>query len=116
MLRLASDFDVNGEIVRGLRRREPSLDLIRAQDSLPNNTSDPDVLAWAAAEGRVLVTNDRNTLVGFAWQRVVDGQHMPGVIATTNEQSIGAAIGDILLIAECMSNDEIRNQVTFLPL
>ncbi|HEX3314513.1 MAG TPA: DUF5615 family PIN-like protein [Gemmataceae bacterium] len=116
MLRLASDFDVHGAIVRGLGHREPSLDLIRTQDSMPNTTSDPDVLAWAAAEGRVLVTNDRNTLVGFAWQRVMDGQHMPGIIVTTNEQSIGSSIGDVLLIAECMSEGEIQNRVIFLPL
>ena len=42
---------------------------------------------------------------------------MPGVIATTNEQSIGSAINDILLIAEYMPEEEIRDQiVVFLPL
>ena len=41
---------------------------------------------------------------------------MPGLIATTNEQSIGSAIDDILLIAESMTGEEIRDQVVvFLP-
>ena len=41
---------------------------------------------------------------------------MPGVIATTNDQSIGSAIDDILLIAEFMPEEEIREQVVvFLP-
>ena len=66
MLRLASDADVHGEIIRGLRRRLPEIDLVRAQDALPEGTPDPEVLAWAAAENRVLITNDRNTMVGFA--------------------------------------------------
>lgn len=35
MLRLASDADVHGEIVRGLRRRRPEIDLVRVQDALP---------------------------------------------------------------------------------
>lgn len=96
MLRLASDADVHGDIVRGLRRRLPEIDLVRVLDALPKGTSDPDILAWAASENRVLITNDRNTMIGHANQRVAAGQFVPGVIATTNEQSIGAAISDIL--------------------
>ena len=40
MLRLASDADVHGEIIRGLRRRSPEIDLIRVQDVLPESTPD----------------------------------------------------------------------------
>lgn len=116
MLRLASDADVHGEIVRGLRRRRPDLDLVRAADALPVGTPDPEVLAWAAGEKRVLVTNDRNTMVGFAYERAAAGEDVPGLIVTTNEQSIGSAIDDILLIAEYMPEEEIRGQlVVFLP-
>jgi len=117
MLRLASDADVHGEIIRGLRRRLPQVDLIRAQDALPEGTPDAAVLAWAASANRVLITNDRNTMVGCAYQRVAAGEPMPGLIVTTNEQAIGMAIDDILLIAECDSEEEIRNQVVvYLPL
>lgn len=116
MLRLASDADIHGEIIRGLRRRRPDIDLIRAADALPEGTPDPDVLAWAAAESRVLLTNDRNTMVGLAYERAAAGEDVPGLIVTTNEQSIGSAIEDILLIAECMPEEEIRGQlVVFLP-
>jgi hypothetical protein len=116
MLRLASDADVHGEIIRGLRRRLPEIDLLRVLDALPEGTPDPEVLAWAAAEGRILITNDRRTMVGFAYQRVAESEPLPGLIVTTNEQSIGSAIEDILLIAEYMPEEEIRNQVVvFLP-
>jgi hypothetical protein len=116
MFRLASEADVHGEIIRGLRRRLPEIDLVRVQDALPAGTPDPEVLAWAVAENRVLITNDRNTMVGFAYQRVAGGEEVPGLIVTTNEQSIGSAIDDILLLAECMPEEEIRNQVVmFLP-
>jgi hypothetical protein len=41
---------------------------------------------------------------------------VPGLIATTNKQSIGSAIDDILLVAEFMPEEEIREQVVvFLP-
>ena len=69
MLRLASDADVHGDIIRGLYRRRPEIDLVRAQDVLPIGTPDADVLAWAVAQGRILITNDRNTMIGLAYQR-----------------------------------------------
>ena len=116
MLQLASDADVHGEIVRGLRRRLPEIDLVRVQDALPEGTPDTEVLAWAAAQNRILITNDRNTMVGIAYRRVAAGQSVPGLIATTNEQSIGSAIDDILFIAQNMPEEEIRDQVVvFLP-
>lgn len=116
MLRLASDADVHGDIVRGLLRRRPDLDLVRVQDALPEGTSDPRVLAWAAVEDRVLLTNDRNTMVGFAVERATAGQLLPGLIVATNEQSIGSTIDDLLLIVECMSEEEIRSHILFLPI
>jgi predicted nuclease of predicted toxin-antitoxin system len=117
MLRLASDADVHGDIIRGLRRRLPEIDLVRAQDALPDGAPDTEILAWAATENRVLITNDRNTMIGFTNQRLAVGEPVPGLIATTNEQSIGSAIDDILIVAECMSAEEIRDQVVvYLPL
>jgi hypothetical protein len=100
MLRLASDADVRGEIIRGLHRRRPDIDLIRVQDALPEGTPDRNVLAWSASEGRVLITNDRNTMVGLAYERAIARESVVGLIVTTNQQSIGQAIDDILLIAE----------------
>lgn len=117
MLRLASDADVQGDLIRGLRRRYPEIDLVRVQDALPEGTSDPEVLAWAASENRVVITNDRNTMIGHACRRVSAKDAMPGLIVTTNEQSIGSAIEDILLLTEYMSVEEIRDQVVvYLPL
>lgn len=117
MLRLATDADVHGAIIRGIRRRLPELELVRTQEVLPEGTPDQNILAWAANENRVLITNDRNTMVGFAYQRVAAGEAMPGLIVTTNEESIGATINDIEIIAECISAEEFsRRLVIFLPL
>ncbi len=117
MLLLATDADVDGRIVRGLRRRQPDLDLRRSLDSLPDGTPDPDVLEWTATEQRVLLTRDRSTMIGFAHQRLRAGKPMPGIVVTTKAQPIGKAVEDILIIAHCMSEDEIRNQIVlFLPL
>lgn len=116
MLRLAADADVKGGIVHGLRLRRPDIDLVRAQDALPQGTPDPQVLDWAAADNRVLITNDRDTMTGHAIQRVLDGLPMPGIIVTADWQSIGSAIDDILLIAVCLSPEEMRDRSSvYLP-
>ncbi len=69
MLRLVSDEDVHDDIIRGLRRRERGLDIVRVLDVGLDQTPDPDILEWAANQERIVVTGDLNTMVGFAWAR-----------------------------------------------
>ena len=62
MLRLISDEQIHGDIIRGLLRRAPGLDLVRAQDVGLQRTPDPIILRWAANENRVLISEDRVTV------------------------------------------------------
>lgn len=78
MLRLASDENFNGDIVRGLLRRDPQVDVVRIQDVELSGPNDRAVLEWAATENRVIVTQDVSTLAGQAFARVTAGQPMPG--------------------------------------
>lgn len=66
MLRLAADENFNVDIVRGLLRRLPDLDIVHVQDAGLSGADDPAVLEWVARDGRVLLTHDISTLVGFA--------------------------------------------------
>jgi Domain of unknown function (DUF5615) len=115
MLRLVSDEDVHDDIIRGLRRREPALDVVRVVDVAPNHTPDPVILGWAANNERVLLTGDLNTMVGFAWDRVGAGLPMAGVLALLENVGIGRVIDDILLVALCYAADEIKEQVLYIP-
>lgn len=116
MLRLATDENFNGTILRGLLRREPNLDNVRVQDVGLSGADDPTVLAWAASEGRVLLTHDVTTLTHYAYERVRIGLPMPGVFEVSRSVLIGQAIEDILLIAECSSEGEYEGQIRYLPL
>jgi hypothetical protein len=116
MLRLLSDEDVHDEIIRGLRRREPILDIFCAVDVGLGQTPDAKLLAWAANQERILITGDLNTMVGFAWERVQSGNAMPGVLALLENTGIGRVLDDILLVAQCYEPDEIRDQVLYIPL
>jgi hypothetical protein len=75
---------------------------------------DPDVLEWAAREGRVLVTQDVNTMVGFAWERVRLGLAMPGVVAIPRRVSLSRAIEQLELIAAGSNEGELEGRVVFV--
>ena len=116
MLRFAADENFNGDIVRGLLRRNPNLDIVRVQDVGLSGADDPSVLEWAANQGRIVITHDISTLAKHALDRVAAGQPMPGVFEVRSVAPIGQAIDDLILLAECSSEDEWEGQVRFLPL
>lgn len=118
MIKLLFDEDFNGRILRGVLRRQPQLDLVRAQDVLTREERNDDrkVLEWAASEQRVLITHDVTTMGPFAEDRVAAGLPMPGVFEVSQDVPIGVAIEEILLLAECSFEKEWENQIRFLPL
>jgi len=63
MLLLVEDENFNNDILRGLLRRNSSLDIVRIQDVGLTHAPDLDVLERAALENRVLLTHDRNTIL-----------------------------------------------------
>lgn len=116
MLRLAADENFNNDIVRGLLRRKPELDIVRVQDIGLSGSEDPRILEWAAQEGRILLTHDVATITHYAYERIRDQKTMPGVFEVSRSVPIGEAIEDLLLIAECSLDGEWENQVRYLPL
>jgi hypothetical protein len=116
MLLLVSDENFNNDIVRGLLRRNPDLDIVRVQDVGLRGEDDPVILEWAAQEERVLLTHDAATMAHFAYERVKAGKSMPGVIEVPDDLPIGTAIEDILLLAEYSKKGEWESQVVYLPL
>jgi predicted nuclease of predicted toxin-antitoxin system len=58
MLRFAADENFNNDILRGVLRRNPHVDIVRVQDAELSETADPIVLAWAAKENRLVLTHD----------------------------------------------------------
>lgn len=117
MLRLLADENFNGRILRGLLRKVPELDVVRAQDiGQLYGAEDPEVLAWAAEEGRVTLTHDAATMAGFAFERVVAGLPMPGVFEIDQDMPIGEAIAELVLIVHASLPGEWEGQVRFLPL
>ena len=116
MLRLISDQNFNGRIIRRLRRRMPEINLARALDLGLDRADDPVLLQRAADEDRIVLTHDVNTIPRFAYDRVRATLPMPGVFLVAKSMPIGQAIEELLLAVECYSPDELRNLVTYFPL
>jgi Domain of unknown function (DUF5615) len=116
MLRFAADENFNGDIVLGLRRRHPEVDVVRVQDAGLSGADDPAVPRWAADQGRIVITYDIATLARFAFDRVAAGQSMPGVFEVQAIASISQTIDGLLLLAECSHEGEWEWQVRYLPL
>jgi hypothetical protein len=116
MLRLAADENFNNDIVRGVRRRHPAIDIVRVQDAGLSAADDPAILEWAAQSGRVLLTHDVATMTRHAYDRVREAKPMPGGFEVGRHVPIGVAIDEIALLAECSLDQEWEGQVRYLPL
>lgn len=116
MPRFAADENFNNDILHGVLRRVPNLDIVRVQDVGLSGADDPAVLEWAARERRILLTHDVTTITRYAYDRIRAGQTMPGVFEVSRDAAIGLVIEDLLLIAEFSLENEWADQVRYLPL
>lgn len=115
--RLASDENFDARIVKGLRARLSPLDVVSVEGAGLRAATDPEVLAWAARERRVLLTHDERTMPRFAYARVDAGEALPGVVLVPDRLAIGRAVEDLALVIELMSPDEVMQRVVVrLPL
>lgn len=113
--KLLVDENLMRKIVQGILRRNSEIDILRVQQVGLSGVGDPEILEWAAKEGRVLLTRDFKTVPKFAYERLVAGLPMAGVIAINNSQSsIGQIIEDILMLAEF--EEDCVGQIQYVPL
>ena len=116
MIKLLADENFNNQIVRGVLRQNQDIDIVRVQDIGLKGKDDPDVLFWAAQEGRIVLTHDVATMITFAYERIQTGLPMPGLFEVKRRVPVGLVIKEIILIVECSLDGEWEGQVRFLPL
>jgi predicted nuclease of predicted toxin-antitoxin system len=115
VIKIAVDENFDRHILRALVRRVPALDFRTIQGQAMTGAEDPEVLAWAAAEDRVLLTHDVQTVTRFAYERVVRGEPMPGVIEIPSVATVYEVLEDLILVVTCSTADDFRDQVIYLP-
>ena len=115
MVRLQADANLNQIILLAVRRREPAVDFQTATEAGLAGLLDPEVLACAAQDGRVLVTHDRRTMPQH-FAAFITTATSAGVLIIPQHLSVAAAVDDLLLIWHVTEAEEWINQIRSLPL
>jgi len=106
-IRFYTDEHVAGAVVAGLRRR--GVDVLTTQEAGMLGASDREHLAFAADDGRIVVTQDDDFLRLHA-----AGTKHSGIAYAPHQMSIGAIIRGLMLIHQVLDAEEIQDHVEFL--
>ena len=101
------DQHVYGAVAHGLRQH--AIDVLTAQDAGQCGLPDPDQLAFATAEERVLVTFDPDYLA----LHQAGNQHAGIAWCHATKHSIGELIRLLVLLHAIMDRDAMRNHVEY---
>jgi len=114
-VRFQADADLDGRIIRGLRRIAPEIDIRSATDAGLAGLADPDVLQIAADAGRILVSQDRRTMPAH-FARYTHAAPSPGVVLLREAIPIPAAIEELMLIWSASEAEEWIGRIIWIPL
>ena len=114
-IRFQADADLNFDIVRAVRQREPAIDFASATDSKLGGVRDPEVLERAAAANRVLVSHDRRTMLDHFRSRLIAGMTSPGLLVVAQDAVIGSVVESIIVLWSIGEPAELRDQAYHLP-
>ena len=114
-IRFQADNDLKFQIVKAVRRREPAIDFVSAQDAGLDELGDPELLDRAAAEDRVVVSHDRRTMIAHFRAHLAAGKSSPGLLIVSQ----GAVTGDVVEAIVCLdalaNPADLRDQAHYLP-
>jgi hypothetical protein len=104
-------------IVRGIKRLDPTVDILRVQESGLLGAKDPEVLEWAARERRAVLSRDRATMRNAAIERILAEKPMPGLFLLKRRwRSCRRRImEEIILVANCSEAAEWEGRIEYLP-
>ena len=90
-IRYQADADLNQNVVTGVLRREPKIDLQTATAARLEGVKDTEVLAIAAKQQRILISHDRKTMPSEFARFIITNQSY-GVIIVSRKVPIETII------------------------
>ena len=114
-LRFQADNDLKFAIVKAVRRREPSVEFVSAQQSQLDGIDDPEVLERAAADGRVLVSHDRRTMLRHFQDRLKAGKSSPGLLIVAQDAPIADVVEALVILSAVADPEDLRDQAFHVP-
>ena len=114
-IRFQADADLNQIIVSAVLRRVPAIDFRTAAVAGLAGLADPEVLARAAREGRILVTHDQTTMPRH-FGEFVRAQRSPGLVVVPQHLAPRQVVDDLILIWTATEAGEWIDRLAFLPI
>ena len=113
-LRFQADADFKNSAVLAAARRWPFIDIRSAQRVIPDAFPDPDMLAFAAHDDRVLLTHDVSTMP-VHFRRFIEERESPGIILVRQDRSIRSIMEGVYLAWSQWTPEDLRNSIRWLP-
>ncbi len=114
-IRFQADADLDGRIIRALKRKSLDIDIRPAADAGFAGLKDPEVLRLSAETGRILVSQDRRTMPAH-FAEFVATAHSSGLILLREAASIGVVVEELALIWTASEAEEWINRLAWIPL
>jgi len=115
-MRFLADENFNNEILRGLERRVPDVDITRIQDTELAGEPDTLILEWAVEHDFIVLTHDVNTMRGYFYERINTGLPVPGLFLVHGAKPVGEVIEALELIVLASEENEWQGEIRYLPL
>jgi Domain of unknown function (DUF5615) len=115
--RLLFDEHVGRSLASALRRKEPTIDIVRVgmSGAPPIGTPDPDLLIAAETKKRVLITKDAKSMKRHANNHLAAGRHTGGVFVLQKGFPLRRYTEELLLIWYASSAEEWRDVFDYTP-
>ncbi len=107
-IRFQADNDLRKAIARATIRRNAEIDFRGTP------AADPEVLALAAREGRILVSHDFQTMPS-RFREFTESQRSPGVLLIAQDLPARQAVESLLLMWEVSKPEDWENRLCLIP-
>lgn len=114
-VRYQADADLNQIIVSAVIRRVIDIDFRTAPAANLAGLDDPDVLALAAQDQRILVSHDQSTMPHH-FAAFIAKQTSAGVLIVPQHRPLPQIVDDLILIWLATQAEEWINRIAYLPL
>ncbi len=114
-VRFQADNDLNQNLVHAVRRRNLQIDFQTAPEANLHGLEDEAVLAFAATEGRGLVSHDRQT-IPLHFAEFIINQTSAGVILISQDLPLSQAVEELILVWEASEAEEWIDSLLSIPL
>jgi len=109
-VRFLADVNLNQHILSGVLRQVSEIDFKTAHEANLHGLPDAQVLAIAAHEGRILVTQDRRTMP-TDFGEFIETNNSPGVLIIPQKRTVQQSIEALVLVWLASEAEEYVNSI-----